>query len=705
MRKCILALVALLSQAIAGQTAYWQGQTYSAALPRGEVICDLTTGVATGVGAGTCVAHPATCDGVANDAQAFADFLTWANLTWQASYSGLVELYIPPGKSCSLQTTINLTATNFEPGCASGTYPFPCQWSSGNWSKGIKKFLMNFTGSSVTASGSAIITLAAGDGVCHNGVNTTKGCSARTATASIAATSITLLDTSQCSRFAAGDWVVMTGFAVQALYSAASSFGYPPNFAFYDYAKVVSTASCAGSGVITLDRSLTNDYKSTWPANAPGSVGEADQGGPATLYALPFWWDTEVEYRGGTFNNGSQQTNDAGRSVTYRDITWAGGIACTYPTQGMDWSVIGGDWSICKIEMDKIVVNASFSGAIVNEVRHQSMSPRYVTISGGSNITALVGTPRNITIGNSTISQTDDNVIGTTSFGRSDSFTITNSVVNGGIAPQGANENGSISAGVWSISGQSGGPYSATMTNGVITVPNTHGAVSWGVPGANLVFEFQGEQSTSIYQVLDITQDATNQYVTTTCVGANTVCGVGGGFPVASGSFKIGTHPAPKFNCSGVTGNVFWTSVCNGPVDAPLFSHQHYTADVSFPISSTNYVIAWGYATSLVFTVNSPYAGVGALNFRPTYQFGYPVYDPAGAETNYAPSIDLKTGGTRTITGSGCTGCGGADSGATLPYGATSWFTGKTVPNISAHPAWVGTIDVTMTFDQGVVNP
>lgn len=692
------------------QTAIFSGRAATSP-SRGDVICDLTTGVPTGVGAsGACVAHPATCDGVADDAQAFADFNSWANLTWQASHTGLVELFIPSGKTCKLLSLVSETPTSsFDPGCATPTtYPFTCFWNSSNFSKGISKFLLNFYGASITAGSGVILSLNGGDGVCHTGIATARGCSARTATVSSGASSVTLLDTSLCSRFTAGLWAVMTGFAVQ---SQASAFGYPPNFAFYDYVIISSTASCAGSGLITFDRVLTNTYKSTWPNNNGGTAGEADQAGPATLYALPFWWNSEAEYRGGSFDNQPNQTNGAGRKTVFRDVTWAG-TACAYPTQAIDWTVIAGGWSTCTIEMDKIVVNATFQNTTVDVLHHQSPTPQYLTVTDSS-MRIMKGTPRNVTMSNSHITGTNATTepiqFGTGAFGSSLSFNCTNCQIDSTVGIAGASEAGTVTGSNWAANGQSGGPYTVTMTNGIITVPNTHGAVTWGTPGGNIVWNYGGFESAYVYQVLDITQDATNQYVTTNCVGANTVCGVGGGFPVSSGTMQIQTHPMPAFNCTNCTSTNAAGLIANysgGPSNGPLFSYVHYTADVTFPISSTAYTRVWGTLSTLTFTVTTPYAGAGALSFFPIYQFGGPsstVRAPDGTTGNYIPLIDLKTGGTRVVTSSGVSGGGGTDA-LTLPF-PSAWFGGVTQPNISGHPAWVGTLGVTMQTNQGVVYP
>lgn len=728
MRKWILALAGLLvfsgaqahvsavpfpdigSLQDAHKAAFFMPQTYlPSALVRGDVICDLTTGVAIGVGAGTCIAHPATCNGVANDAQAFADFLTWANLTWQVSNSGLVELYIPSGKTCLLSSTITLTAASFDPGCPSPTYGFTCTWNSSGFAKGIKKFLLNFYGASITAGSGVILVNNAGDGMCHNGIATTKGCSARTANAAIGDAQVTLLDLSLCSRFTVGNYAVMSGFATQAIYSAASAFGYPPNFAFFDHVIVASTTNCASTGVITFDRALTNNYKSTWPNNAPGGVGEADQGGPATLYAMPFWWDSETEYRGGAMDNRPNQINGAGRSTIYRDFTafgGAGGTSCAYPTIAISWTVIGGDWSTCTIEMDKIVLNASFQNFTASKLNFQSSSPRYTYIDN-STISAMNGGSRNVIITNSSFTSTSINSFfaGATSFGATDSFNCTNCIISApdGVRPRGATENGTVSTGNWSLPGQSGGPYTATMTNGIITVPNTHGAVTWATPGSNFTWSYSsGIQR--VYQILDVTQDPTNQYVTTNCVGVDTVCGVGGGLPVTTGSLAISSHPAPKFNCTNCTGSALVAALSNGPTDIPLYSYANYTIDVNWPIGSTAFVSLWGAFSNITLTVNNPYAGAGALGFKYIYQFGGPasaVYSPTGASFNYQPSLDLKTGGTRVITPSGVTGGGGADSLA-LPT-PTAWYGNQTQPNITSHPAWAGTATITIQTDQGVV--
>jgi hypothetical protein len=241
------------------------------------------------------------------------------------------------------------------------------------------------------------------------------------------------------------------------------------------------------------------------------------------------------------------------------------------------------------------------------------------------------------------------------------------------------------------------------MSGGVITIPNTHGAVTWAVPNANFTWSYGGVDSVYVYQITDVTQDMTNTYVTTNCVGSSTMCGVGGGLPVANGSLKIQTHPAPKFTCLNCTGLSTVTALNNATPGSPLFSYSKRTYDETWPIASTTSVEMWGKVNTLNYTVSNPFAGGGVLSFFPTSQFVYTTYKSDGTTFSYIPNVDLKTGGLRTVTPSGVTGGGGADANLSVP--SAVWFTGSTAPNISAHPGGSETITVEFILDQGVVNP
>ena len=241
------------------------------------------------------------------------------------------------------------------------------------------------------------------------------------------------------------------------------------------------------------------------------------------------------------------------------------------------------------------------------------------------------------------------------------------------------------------------------MSNGIITIPNTNGAVRWAVPGTNLIWQGRGESELLIH-VIDVTQDATNTYVQTDCVGANTACGIAGGFPnvpLAGTALIVRAHPAPKFTCSNCSGSTDAVSLSQAPAGAPLYSYSKVTYDQSWPVSSTGSFSAWGRVKTLNFTVTGPYSGAGALSFFPMYQFGYGTVQGDGTFFFYSPQVDLKTASTRTVTPTSVTGSGGTDANLSIP--SAVWLTGQTEPNISANVGWNGTITIEVITDQGVI--
>ena len=73
--------------------------------PPVAVVCNFITGVATGVGAGTCVSALPACDGTTDDTPAYQLFTTWA-IGWQNTpHLGQIELFVPAGKTCTILST------------------------------------------------------------------------------------------------------------------------------------------------------------------------------------------------------------------------------------------------------------------------------------------------------------------------------------------------------------------------------------------------------------------------------------------------------------------------------------------------------------------------------------------------------------------------------------------------------------------------
>jgi hypothetical protein len=641
------------------------------------IICTFTTGNCVGAGGGNGVFTAATCDGMADTSPSWLSLGTFI-ATWQGAHTGLIELDIPAGSICSWTSLTNHGL-----------------WSLTDPPKNI--VVVGYGATITNNSASDRWFYLGGFGEYFDNTH-----SARTAAASAGATCVDLLTPSQNTIFAVGTWAFMSGFDLQ-------SGGSPTNPYYFDYVLVSgidATHNCSGGagGSISFSPALTNSYKTTWPLYDAGSSTQPDQGGPATLYQLHPSWNSQIEYRGVTIDtrNIAGQASITGRNITFRDVTFAS-TSCGVPSINLFIQYINTDMSGCaKLEVDKIIGQVVFTGSTFFRVDFTSSSTDLFTVTNSTISNGLVGTPKKAVISTSTIGNLEPGAYG---FGRSNEIVCTTCTLTQ-ITTGGVSESGTVSSGNWGLSGQSGGPYNSTMSGGTITIPNTHGAVTWAVPGTNFTWSYGSKESTFVYQVSDVTQDVTNTYVATNCVGSTTVCGSGGNLPAASGTLTIRAHPAPKFTCSGCIGNALITQYNSAPAAVPLYSYSQVVYDRTTPVSSTPGPDMWGTVSNLTFTVTGAYAGAtNPYTFAPLYQFGYGIVLSGGSVTTYTPIVDLRTAGSRVITPSGVTGSGGADSGLTLPA-AVSWMAGTSEPNISATTLdWAGTLTVTLTTNQGVVNP
>lgn len=614
----------------------------------------------------------ATCNGVADDASAFAAFNAWAQ-----GQTLQIILTIPSGSTCLFLSSVGIS-----------------------WAKGIQRLVVmgygatisdnNGTGSGFTLGGSGV----------QNAIVGGNKTSSRLATVSAGSSSVTPLNTSEATLFTVGQWALITGYDLQGLWQ--NPFGYPPNPHFFEYVQI--TAINVATGQITFSAPLKNTYKSTWPNYNSGNVLQADAGGPATLYALDPSWNTEVEYRGLTIARPTAQTYANGRSVTYKDVTFTG-TACGVPTQNLVWQAINTNMSTCSMEADKLVGTIVLNGVTISQLAFQSSSIDLLNMSNSSVTVSLNGTPKKAVILNSTIAVLKP---GAFAYGRSDEIICTNCVISS-IIPGGVLEKGPSEAGI---------NVGYTMSGGVITVPNTDGAIRWAVPGTNLFWSgfYQTELS---FRVVGVTQDANNTYVQTTLFG---------GFPSVpqdSGKLYIQVHPAPKFTCTNCTGSVDAVDLSQAPAGAPLYSYSKRTytgAAVGtpgtpgyiFPLgtasASTPTLIWWGALSSLKFNVTTAYTGAhGTLTLHGMAVFdNYPTITAAGSVFTYGPDINLNTIGQRLITPSGVTGTQSGDSG--LPVPEAVWLTqaagigASTDISGEASNVWP-TVTIEITTNQGVVNP
>lgn len=706
------------------------------------VTCDITTGIATGVGAGTCIASPATCNGVVDDAAAFAAFNAWATGTWQPSHTGLIALSIPAGKHCRIiGNTVTCATFNANQKCPFVNILKMLLIGAGSGSSTLTTASISLSGMGIptdnshsarantVTAGSSCITLvstptATVSGMADNGsgkwrvtLNDTTGFVNNTAyyfsgilgatkanglqpVQVIDGTHVDLLTVGvdqtytgggtvggdRTGLFTVGDYAVMGGFDIQGLWLAPS--GAPPNLHYFEHVKVASKNS--GTGQVCFDAPLANTYKSTWPMYNSGNVFQADAGGPATLYFMPSSWNSELEVRGLTVNDNGNQVYARGRSVTYRDIVFTGS-ACAVPTENATWAVYDVFMAACNIEIDKLVGAVTIVRTEGHFFKFQSSSVNSLTMQN-STADAVTGTPKIANISGSTLTSFAP---GAYAYGRSDETVCTNCVLPT-ITGTAYTEKGPADIGM---------NIAASMSGGVITVPNTLNAVRWAVPGTNLFWQGAQRSETS-FRVVDVTQDLTNTYVTTTLAG---------GFPavpLTGGKLFIAVHPAPKFTCTNCTGSADAVDLAQAPAAAPLYSYSQRTYTQATLTSSAAAYSMWGAITSYGVNVTSAYAGAQTpLALHPASQFSYPTIKADYSTGSYAPSVDLRAAGNRVITGAtcpgaGCTGNQANDTGLGFPE-ASTWFTGPLTPFISSNVSASGTFSVTITVqtDQGVVNP
>jgi hypothetical protein len=703
--------------------------------------CNINTGVATGLDAGTCAKPVAVCDGVADNAAAFASFNRWARATKTNANGQLIELQV------------------------SGV----CNFMTGNAPtfSGLRKARLMGYGATFKSNNNQPALGAAGGatpaGICHKGLADARGCSARIASVSPGATSVMLLDTSLCSRFTAGRWAVVTGFDLQGGFN--SPYGYPPNPHFFDYVQISSTSNCRSTGQISFSPALTNSYLSTWPHFNSGNAFEADQGGPATIYALDANWGGEVDIRGVTIVS-SNQSIYQGRSTTLRDVTMIGSN-CIIPSQNESFTMINSTGTNCAIEVDKIINRLTYRGTTLRRLMFQSSSTNLLTWDGGSLILDMNGTPKVANISNLAVPIMR---LGPYAYGTPTSATCTNCVIANEIDSFGLAENGrnvgaipfyTVRGGVWSF------PTSANVTgfadNGsgkvrlrvasttgwttgaiadksslfaTCAVPCTGGLVltvvdsthidiqynfkdvtwtgggfihntaeqeRWAVPGTNILpSAFQGIGAPA-FRVLGVTQDSAGVHIATTLPDGYPIVPLNGS---TSANIRV---QAPDWRCTNCSGNPQAAGDFNlAPGSRPIHSYANRTWTNNTTLSS---IKLWGKVNSIKLNVTQAYTGsTPALRFNMS-GFAYPPNQTVVQGFNW--NINLRQVGLRTITPSGVTcdtgrgpiaGACSGDSNLTLNDPRTFFVSTVNLSKPNGSPTdqpW--SLNAIFDMDQGVV--
>lgn len=658
-------------------------------LPPADVSCNFVTGVETGITAGTtCVSPLPACDGVTDDAASFDAFTSWAINTWQVAHTGLIELVLPPGRTC-----VNNAG-------GGGTITF----------NGIRRF--RGMGYSSTLAGT--YTHLAGYGQIQGPNNSTRintvtagsfsvtvnptSPSQPAACATIA--TCTALFTTDCTSTTKPCYAMIAGFDQQ------SGNGYPSNPAFYQYLKIASINST--TGVITFTTPIRDTYKSTWPNYNSGSFLVPDDGGPATLYAFDPGWNTEVEWRGVRFTS-PVQIDAPGRQVIFRDVTFTGnGNVCVFPTMTLYFEITNASMTNCSMEVDKMNESVSFSNIVISQIAFQS-SNKTVSISG-STIANLLGTAQFMTLNNSTI--TGQLNVGPTLYGFTNSLTGANNSIAyiGNMSNSHAAKStvwyGNSNEGVNNIAGFS-------MAAGRMTIPNAYliasaTSVGWAKPGTNICWADATYTCAQLFQITDLTQDATNTYIQTSQSG-----GLPTDWGFAGGVLRLQVHSALQVSLTGTTGDPQAVMLNDAAAQGrPLYSYLNLpyanatsgnggTGTFDWPM--------WGYIGTMAVTVNTAYAGAPAATIAPNTLF-LNYFNSALALVSFTPAtINLKSGAGQTRTMNAAGVWSNSQTGDVLNnrsqalWANTSYRSPST--DLSGDPGNPMSVNVKVTTEQSVVIP
>jgi hypothetical protein len=463
--------------------------------------------------------------------------------------------------------------------------------------------------------------------------------SARIASVNPGAMTVTLLTPSQHSRFTVGAWVCMTGLDLQG-------FGSPPNPALFEFLKVTDINT--GTGVITFSTSVQGQYLSTWPLYQPGGGATLDNGGPATIYALPETWDIDATFNGITFSQNGQ-IYFKGRKATFNGggVTSRPGIV---PTVNQSITFNNFDQSACFIEADKLVTNLVYNGGSIDDLTFQSMSGATNCRMTDVVVSTCFGTPKNFIVSGGSIGELR---IGALAYGRTETVRIDNCAI-ANLSQSAINVSGIVAAGY-------------TMSNGVIRWPKAvNGPLTWAIPGTECFFSGTRVNENARFRVLTVTEDGTDTIVTTTATG---------GFPNVPGTLGLRVHPCPIWLGTGNTGSADAVDLSQvGAQGKSLFAYtkRTYTNDLR---PATTYDL-WGQLVSININVTQAYFGAQpTLTLGCLGQFTGQVLSVDRTELlTYNPVVDLKQTGLRTITPVSVSGGQAGDTLGSTP--GNIWFAG-----------------------------
>lgn len=402
------------------------------------------------------------------------------------------------------------------------------------------------------------------------------------------------------------------------------------------------------TGLLTLVAPTKYQYLSTWPTYVPGSAFSVDDGGPATLYMWNADWDATCEFVGLQVWSPLGSINCPLRHIKFTNcdlLPVAGGVGSFFPATCETWTLDNTTFG-SKTEVDKNIHQLNvINGSAGHRWWLQTAACENMLIDS-STIDQLEGTARFTTISNSTITTL---ILGPVANGCADSLTAINCVISA-IDIEFKERILVSSPTGYSISG---GRITAQVS--IVDAPR------WAMPGYHM-FLGGSQEAQAGFNVLAVSGNgdpwnAPSLTFIDTDLNGWPPMQLGGGTDMS-----LITHPAPLatfINCTGCADAIDYSNP--KAQGKPLYSYSNRTyagvasgamiALVNPIYSDTEGPRLWGTIVSVTVTVGTAFTTPGPLSLNLFGRFVTGAADPlTGNTTTWAPVVDLKTPGTRTIT-------------------------------------------------------
>ena len=416
-----------------------------------------------------------------------------------------------------------------------------------------------------------------------------------------------------------------------------------------EYHQVYSSDS--SSGQVCFTDGIKYKYESTWPVYpTTGTV----QMGPGTLFAMETGWDIKITWSGTAASPMTMIAHSQlvdGRDISLVNVIQNDPSGLSPPVTAfvtaahhvLLQNVTANQTATTQIQGDKEVEYLDIEGGNIGEFLNTTASGAYnfgvnvLDHSLTSNFATLIGTGRYFD-GYGVVVPTQFNIGGGPAGGAASYFKCTSCNF---ITPT-AQPVGVILTGSGAVTNS----YGLVGGQGVFTFPNTGGPLTWAVPGANYVlgghFNFGQYSQGYPFTITDITQDATNTYVTTTLTAAS--------LPTlpSSANLFLNLQPVPAMTVTNSTGSPAALEWSLAPPGLPIYSYANRTYTcTSWP--PPQYVV-WGELVQE--TINVTVADSTQTTLT-AHADSVPTVNSSGAAVTYSPLINLKATGLRTVTPSG----------------------------------------------------